>query len=59
MDLGQYGDIVIVIGTVAGLFLWLRKDIQVVRDEMNSGFSDMDERLRTVEKEAGQDGRVC
>ncbi len=44
MDWEQIATIAILIATQAGLFLWLRNDIQQLR-------KDMDERLRTVEKE--------
>ena len=51
MDWEQVASIAIVIGTQAGLFLWLRNDIQRLRTDMESGFAAMDERLRTVERE--------
>ncbi|MCY4020086.1 MAG: hypothetical protein OXG39_11820 [Chloroflexi bacterium] len=44
MESGEIANIAIIIATQAGLFLWLRNDIQQLR-------KDMDERLRTVEKE--------
>ena len=47
----EWEQVFIIIGVVAGLFLWLRSDIKRLEDKMDDGFQAMDERLRKVETE--------
>ena len=47
----EWGQVFIIIGVVAGLFLWLRSDIKRLEDKMDDGFQALDERLRKVETE--------
>ena len=41
----EWGQVFIIIGVVAGLFLWLRSDIKRLEDKMDDGFQALDERL--------------
>ncbi len=47
----EWEQVFIIIGVVAGLFLWLRSDIKRLEDKMDDGFQAVDERLRKVETE--------
>ena len=47
----EWEQVFIIIGVVAGLFLWLRSDIKRLEDKMADGFQAVDERLRKVETE--------
>lgn len=47
----EWEQVIIIIGVVAGLFLWLRTDIKRLEDKMDDGFQALDERLRKVETE--------
>ena len=47
----EWGQVIIIISVVAGLFLWLRSDIKRLEDKMDDGFQALDERLRKVETE--------
>ncbi len=47
----EWEQVFIIIGVVAGLFLWLRSDIKRLEDKMDDGFQALDERLRKVETE--------
>ena len=43
--------IIVLVGVVAGLFVWLRNDIMRLEDKMDKGFKSLDDRLRTVASE--------
>ena len=43
--------IIVLVGVVAGLFVWLRTDIMRLEDKMDKGFKSLDDRLRSVESE--------
>ncbi len=47
----EWEQVIIIIGVVAGLFLWLRTDIKRLEDKMDDGFQALGQRLRKVETE--------